>query len=190
MVLPLALLALVLPLARVVELSEANFDRLVLGSSVPAFVKFYAPWCPHCKQMAPAWQQVEKMFSSGSMSTRLLVGSVDCSNDPEKPSSLCARFQTASLPSLKFFFRPRLGKATTYDGNHSAEALLDFATEISSTCSLSEQHECTEAQRSWLAEYDQLPTSELARRVAEASAKSAMARMGVMMMHCLQCRGS
>ena len=39
----------------VVELTDSNFEELVLGSNDLWMVEFFAPWCGHCKNLAPHW---------------------------------------------------------------------------------------------------------------------------------------
>lgn len=39
----------------VIELTDDNFDKLVLDSEDMWLVEFYAPWCGHCKNLAPQW---------------------------------------------------------------------------------------------------------------------------------------
>lgn len=42
----------------VVELTDSNFDKEVMTSDDIWFIKFYTPWCGHCKELAPHWDKL------------------------------------------------------------------------------------------------------------------------------------
>ena len=48
--------------AHSIELTPETWDDKTAGES--GFVKFFAPWCGHCKRMKPAWDSLMEEFST------------------------------------------------------------------------------------------------------------------------------
>jgi thiol-disulfide isomerase/thioredoxin len=76
------------------ELTADNFDDATSGKGVS--VKFYAPWCGHCKSLAPAWSQLSDAFDD---SKTALIGDVDCTVH----QGLCGEHGAKGHPTLKHF---------------------------------------------------------------------------------------
>jgi thioredoxin 1 len=79
---------------RVLTVTEATFDSIVLEARLPVVVDFWAEWCPPCKWLNPV---VEDLASE--QAGRLLVAKVNADENP----GLVRRYGTLSLPSLLVF---------------------------------------------------------------------------------------
>ncbi|KAI5292109.1 hypothetical protein KEM52_006614 [Ascosphaera acerosa] len=98
-----------------VPLTAETFQRLVTMTSDLWFVKFYAPWCPHCQAMAASWHHMAK-----AMQGKLNVGEVNC--DEER--LLCKDARIGSYPTIQFF---RGGEKVEYNGLRGYGDLLQVA---------------------------------------------------------------
>jgi protein disulfide-isomerase-like protein len=82
-------------------------------------VKMYAPWCGHCKSLAPTWQDLAGKLKARSSAVN--VAKVDLTANPQ----LSKRFRPRSYPHLVFFGGD--GKMYQYKGGRTLEALEAFA---------------------------------------------------------------
>merc|ERR1719240_999265 len=108
--------------SEVVVLTDDTFDELVsvtTGQQYDWFVKFYAPWCGHCKHLAPAWEKLAKNIEESGMDVK--VGKVDCTEQ----SATARRFEIRSYPTLLMLSR---GNIKRYDGPRDETKLYEFAT--------------------------------------------------------------
>ena len=48
--------------SRVVELTDENFESVVLQKDKDVFVEFYAPWCGHCQQFEPMYDKIADVY--------------------------------------------------------------------------------------------------------------------------------
>lgn len=68
----------------VVMLSKDTFDEEIKSGVV--FVKFFAPWCGHCKRLAPTWEELALLFSTNP---GVKIAKVDCTADENSNKELC-----------------------------------------------------------------------------------------------------
>ncbi|CAD5206829.1 unnamed protein product [Bursaphelenchus okinawaensis] len=100
----------------VVTLTESNFDDI--SKYEVALVKFYAPWCGHCKRLAPEFEKAATKLKSNDPPITLI--DVDC--DSEK--DLCQRFSVQGYPTLKVFRNGALSQE--YDGPRDADGIAKY----------------------------------------------------------------
>ncbi|KAJ0513857.1 putative protein disulfide-isomerase [Helianthus annuus] len=103
--------------ADVVVLTEDNFEKEV-GQDRGALVEFYAPWCGHCKKLAPEY---EKLGASFKKSKSVLIGKVDC----DEHKSICTKYGVSGYPTIQWFPKGSL-EPKKYEGARTAEALVEF----------------------------------------------------------------
>ena len=61
--------------AATLELTPDNWQAEVVDSGRSAFIKFFAPWCGHCKKMKPDWDALAKEYEG---SDKVLIADADC----------------------------------------------------------------------------------------------------------------
>ncbi|KAL1932360.1 hypothetical protein VTP01DRAFT_9416 [Rhizomucor pusillus] len=84
-------------------------------SGQPLFIKYYAPWCPHCQHMAPAWERM-----ASDLARQINVGEVNCDDHRD----VCIENGVTSFPTLVLYAH---GNAYEYHDDRSLVSLVGFA---------------------------------------------------------------
>lgn len=93
-----------------------NFDEIARDKSKNVFVEFYAPWCGHCKQLAPTWDQLGEKFKD---SPDVVIAKMDAT------ANELADLKIQGFPTLKLFPKDS-DKAVDYNGERTLEAFVKF----------------------------------------------------------------
>ncbi|KAL3666733.1 hypothetical protein V7S43_008356 [Phytophthora oleae] len=76
-----------------------NFDAILNDTQTVWLVDFYSPWCPHCRQFGPQWEEVANVY--GSVES-IQFGAVDCTRQNE----ICDREDVHAYPGVKMYHVP------------------------------------------------------------------------------------
>jgi thioredoxin 1 len=76
------------------ELTDSNFEELVIQSDKPVLVDFWAEWCGPCRMVAPIVSEISVEYEG-----KALVGKVDVDSNPE----VANRFGIRNIPTILFF---------------------------------------------------------------------------------------
>eukprot|EP00581_Thalassiosira_minuscula_P013847 CAMPEP_0183734968 /NCGR_PEP_ID=MMETSP0737-20130205/45311_1 /TAXON_ID=385413 /ORGANISM="Thalassiosira miniscula, Strain CCMP1093" /LENGTH=217 /DNA_ID=CAMNT_0025968595 /DNA_START=47 /DNA_END=700 /DNA_ORIENTATION=- len=157
----LALIAALAASTSALELTPANYDAETAGKSV--FLKFFAPWCGHCKKIKPDWDKLMGDFSSSSSQ---LVADVDCTADG-KP--ICDENGVRGFPTLKYGDPSDL---QDYQGGRSYDELKKFADEnLKPMCSVKNIDLCDAEKKAAIEKYLAMSTADLETAVAAEEKK-------------------
>ncbi|KAL6450413.1 LOW QUALITY PROTEIN: PDI1 Protein disulfide-isomerase [Candida maltosa Xu316] len=73
----------------VVKLVAHNYDEILKQLDKDVFVKYYAPWCGHCKKLAPIWEELAEVFGSNKEDANVVVADIDhTNNDVDVPYNI------------------------------------------------------------------------------------------------------
>lgn len=103
--------------SKVVNLTPETFDKTILESTDLWIVEFYAPWCGHCKNLAPEWEKAAKQLEG----TNVHIAAVDA----DKYGDLGSRYAVRGFPTIKVFGDDKT-KPSDYEGQRKANNIVDF----------------------------------------------------------------
>ncbi|KAH9923470.1 protein disulfide isomerase [Epithele typhae] len=107
--------------SNVLELTPDNFDEHV-GKGKPALVEFFAPWCGHCKNLAPVYEQLADAYAHAK--GKVVIAKVDA-DGAGKP--LGQKYGVTGYPTLKWFDADG-GEPVKYEGGRDLDAFVEFIT--------------------------------------------------------------
>jgi protein disulfide-isomerase A1 len=97
-------------------LVSKNFDEAVRKSGKSVLVEFYAPWCGHCKQLAPIWDQLGEKYKD---SEKIVIAKMDATTNELEDIKI------HSFPTIKYF-PAGSNKVVDYTGERTLEGFSKF----------------------------------------------------------------
>lgn len=108
----------------VVELDKTTFKSMVSEGEHTTIVKFYAPWCGHCKRLHKDYSKV-----GAELKSKATVAAVDCT----KHEDLCRENNINGYPTMKVFYTKANSlkrNKEEYYGDRSVSAIVDKVTKL------------------------------------------------------------
>ena len=77
-----------------IEITDSNFQEVVIDAGKPAVVDFWAEWCGPCRMLTPIVKELSSEYEG-----RVVVGKVDVDSNP----GISAKYGIRNIPTLLFF---------------------------------------------------------------------------------------
>ncbi|KAI8148916.1 thioredoxin-like protein [Fennellomyces sp. T-0311] len=103
----------------VVVLTSKNFDTVVKDPKQNVLVEFYAPWCGHCKNLAPIYEKVATAFAN---EPNCKVAKIDADSERD----IGSQYDVSGFPTIKFFPAGDEKEAVLYEGPRSESGFIEF----------------------------------------------------------------
>jgi len=101
-----------------VDLTTDDFDDFVKDRNV--LVEFFAPWCGHCKALAPKWEAAAAQVNKDD-SIDATIAKVDATAEKD----LGGRYGVEGYPTIKWFPKGTLN-AEDYEGGRETDDIVDY----------------------------------------------------------------
>ncbi|OMH84084.1 Protein disulfide-isomerase like 2-1 [Zancudomyces culisetae] len=110
--------------SNVLSLNNDNFDKVVGSANKGAMVKFFAPWCPHCKDMAADYSKLASSFKEPNQKG-VVIAEVDCTQQ----ESLCTKYKIQGYPTVMWFKNGNTASPLEYNDLNEFEQLKTYVSQ-------------------------------------------------------------
>lgn len=107
-------------MANLTEVTETDFDSIVINSKKPILVDFWAEWCGPCKALAPILEEVASEIGEKAEVVKVNV---------DQAQALAQKYGIKGIPTLMFFKNGEV--KSTLVGNQPKTEILKSLEELS-----------------------------------------------------------
>jgi len=99
-----------------------TFEEKVLKNDKDVLLEFYAPWCGHCKTLAPKYEQLGAKFADVD---QIVIAKIDATaNEVDHP-----KLSVRGFPTIVFFPGNDKSNPITYSGEREVDGFIKFLSE-------------------------------------------------------------
>ncbi|KAI1639481.1 protein disulfide isomerase [Biscogniauxia mediterranea] len=99
-----------------------TYDQIVLDDTKDVLIEFYAPWCGHCKALAPKYEDLASLYTNSDFKDKVVIAKVDATAN-DVPDEI------QGFPTIKLYPAGSKGEPVTYKGSRTVEDLIKFVKE-------------------------------------------------------------
>ncbi|EAY13088.1 Thioredoxin family protein [Trichomonas vaginalis G3] len=104
------------------KLTSENYTSIVHNEGhIPVFLKAWASWCPHCKELAPIW---DELSNNTAFENRVIFADIEC----ESNRKLCQTLSGENFPRLYWIDQNTDNSLFKYEGPRNLADLVSFVT--------------------------------------------------------------
>jgi protein disulfide-isomerase A1 len=99
-----------------------NYNDIVLDDTKDVLIEFYAPWCGHCKSLAPKYEELAALYGKSEFKDQVVIAKVDATAN-DVPDEI------QGFPTIKLYPAGDKENPVTYQGARTVEDFIEFIQE-------------------------------------------------------------